>query len=142
MPVGVEANIFRALIEHLLNLTFTPALLIAAPNVVFPPIGQSKPRDFLEVTYLPNSTTTRTVGEGRQMHRGIMQVTVHYSSGTGIIKPMEIADRIIAHFPLGLVLYESGIRVKIYRKPYQTPLPPESGSLLVPVTIQYESFNV
>ena len=141
MPTGVEANIFQALVKHLLTLTFTPAQPIAAPNVAFPPAGQTKPKDYLEVTFLPNATNTRTVGQGSQQHRGIMQVSVHFGSGTGIIIPMQRADLIIAHFPKDLVLYESGIRVKIYRKPYQTPMPPQNGSLIVPVTIQYESFN-
>ncbi|MDX1000686.1 hypothetical protein GOE20_07080 [Sinorhizobium medicae] len=74
MPTGVEANIFKALMDRLLALTLTPAQAIAAPNVAFPPAGQTKPKDYLEVTFLPNPTTTRTVGPGRQQHRGIMQV--------------------------------------------------------------------
>lgn len=140
MPTGVEANIFKALMDRLLTLTFTPAQPIAAPNILFPPAGQTKPKDYLEVTFLPNATNTRTVGPGKQQHRGIMQVSVHYGTGTGIIVPMQRADQIIAHFPKDLVLYESGIKVKIYRKPYQTPLPPQDGSFMVPVTIQYETF--
>lgn len=141
MASGVEANIFLALITRLQALVFTPALQIAGPNVPFPAAGQTKPANYLEVTYLPNRTTTRTVGPGKQQHRGIMQVTVHYSSGTGIINPLQIADQIIAHFPKDLVLYQSGVRVKIWRKPYAIPMAPESGSLMVPVTIEYESFN-
>lgn len=140
MPTGVEANIFKALMDRLLALTLTPAQAIAAPNVAFPPAGQTKPKDYLEVTFLPNPTTTRTVGPGRQQHRGIMQVTVHYGSGTGIVVPLQRADQIIAHFPKGLILYESGVKVKVYRKPYAIPLPPSNGSLMVPVTIQYETF--
>jgi hypothetical protein len=141
MATGIEANIFLALITRLQALVFTPALLIAGPNVPFPAAGQTKPKDYLDVTYLPNRTTTRTVGPGRQQHRGIMQVSVHWSSSTGIIIPMQKADQIIAHFPKDLLLFESGIRVKIYRKPYAIPMPPQDGSLIVPVTIEYESFN-
>jgi len=141
MATGVEANIWLALITRLQALVFTPALAIAGPNVPFPAAGQTKPKDYLEVTFLPNRTITRTVGPGRQQHRGIMQVTVHYSSGTGIINPLQIADKIIAHFPKDLVLFQSDIRVKIWRKPYATPLPPQDGSLMVPVTIEYESYH-
>jgi hypothetical protein len=141
MPSGVEANIFKAMIDRLLLLTFTPAQAIAAPNIPFPAAGQTKPKDYLEVTFLPNATTTRTVGPGRQQHRGIMQVSVHYGSGTGIVIPLQRADQIVAHFPKDLILFESGVRVKIYRKPYAIPMPPANGSLMVPVTIQYESFN-
>jgi len=142
MASGVESNIWLALITRLQTLVLTPALQIAGPNVPFPAPGQTKPKDFLEVTYLPNRTLTRTVGPGRQQHRGLMQVTVHYSSGTGIINPMQIADKIIDHFPKDLRLFAGGVAVKIWRKPYAIPLPPQDGSLMVPVTIEYESFNV
>jgi hypothetical protein len=140
MPSGTEANIFKALMDRLTALSFTPAQPIASPFIAFPPAGQTKPKDYLEVTFISGPTNTRTLGPGRQQHRGIMQVTVHYSSGTGIIVPMQRADQIIAHFPKDFVLHESGVRVKIYRKPYQTQLPPQNGSLMVPVTIQYETF--
>lgn len=141
MATGVEANIFLALITHLQQLTFSPALQIAGPNVPFPAAGQTKPKDYLEVNHIPNRTITRSVGKGRQQHRGIFQVTVHYSSGTGIINPLQIADKVIEHFPKDLVLFQGGIRVKIWRKPYAIPLAPEAGSLMVPVTIEYESYN-
>lgn len=140
MPTGVEANIFKALMDRLVSLTFTPAQPIAAPFISFPPAGQTKPKDYLEVVFLPSPTRTRTVGPGRQQHRGIMQVNVHYSSGTGIIVPLQRADQIVAHFPKDLILYESGVKVKVNRKPYAIPLPPANGSLMVPVTIQYETF--
>lgn len=140
MPTGVEANIWLALITRLQALTFTPPLAIAAPFVTFPPAGQTKPKDYLEVVFLPGPTRTRTVGPGRQQHRGIMQVNVHYSSGTGIITPLQRADQIVAHFPKDLILYESGVKVKVNRKPYAIPLPPANGSLMVPVTISYETF--
>jgi hypothetical protein len=142
MPSGVEANIFLALYKRLQTLTFTPALAIAGPNVAFPPVGQTKPEDYLEMTFLQNATNTRSVsGSGSQQHMGILQVSVHCGSKTGIIDAMQWADMIIDHFPFGLVLFEGGKKVKISRKPYQIVQPPESGSLMVPVTIPYESFN-
>ncbi len=142
MATGVEANIFLALYKRLQTLTFSPALPIAGPNVVFPPAGQTKPKDYLEMTFLPNATRTRTLaGDGKKQHFGILQISVHCGSKTGIIDVMQWADMIVAHFPLGLILYEGGKKVKITRKPYSTVLPPEGGSIMVPVTISYESFN-
>lgn len=143
MAAGVEANIYNALLWRLQTLVFVPAMPIAGANVPFPPAGQTKPEAYLEVTYLPNRTVTRTVGPGRQWHRGIFQVNLHMSSKvvSGLAKPLEKADQIVAHYPKDLIIYESGIRVKISRKPYAIPMPPKDGSLMVPVTIEYESFN-
>ncbi|TCV66279.1 phage tail terminator-like protein [Neorhizobium sp. S3-V5DH] len=143
MPLGVEANIFRALSDRLQTLVFTPALSIAWPNIPFPAAGQQMPNSYIEVIYLPNRTNTRTLANsGHQQHRGIFQVSLHMNkaANTGMRVPLEKADQIVAHFPLGLVLHESGIKVKIYRKPYQIPQPPRDGWLTVPVTIEYEAY--
>lgn len=144
MAAGVEANIFAALSARLSLLTFTPALPIAWPNVTFPAAGQQMPNAYLEVTFLPNRTTTRTLAaSGSQQHRGILQVTVHTSTkdSVGITKQLERADRVIEHFPLGLKLFQAGIGVKIYRKPYGIPMPPKDGWLSIPVTIEYETYQ-
>ena len=141
MATGVEANILDALSTRLASLVFNPAWPIAWPNVDFPPNGQTKPREYLDVAFLPNRTVTRTLSPGRQQHRGIFQVTVHHRDGAGMVKPLQIADQIIAHFPLGLILDQGGVRLKIYRKPYAIPQPPQKGSVTVPVTIEYETYQ-
>jgi hypothetical protein len=141
MATGVEANIFAALSSRLSSLVLNPTLPISWPNLEFPLPGQTKPKEYLEVNYLPNRTNTRTLSAGRQQHRGIFQVSVHHRDGAGMVKPLQIADQITAHFPLGLILDQSGVRVKIYRKPYAIPQPPQNGSLMVPVTVEYETFQ-
>lgn len=147
MATGVEANIYGALSTRLAALVFNPAWPIAWPNIDFPPKGPDgkqppKPPRFLEVNFLPNRTVTRTLSQGRQQHRGIYQVTVHHPSGEeSLVNPLQIADKIIAHFPLGLILDQSGVRLKIYRKPYAIPQPPQNGSVTVPVTIEYETYQ-
>lgn len=143
MPAGTEANIFRALSDRLQTLFFTPALPIAWPNIAFPAAGQTLPSAYLEVVFLPNRTSTRTLAaSGSQQHRGILQVSLHMNgkATTGIRVPHEKADQVIAHFPLGLKLFESGVAVKIYRKPYGIPMPVKDGWFTIPVTIEYEAY--
>lgn len=140
MPSGVEANIFRALMEHLMTLVFTPALPIAAPNVVFPPAGQTKPDNYLSVTFLPNRTDTLSIGNGHQRHQGILQVSVFWKSGNGIVKPLDVADRIIKHFAKGTVLEGQGLKVKIGRKPWAAPPLQDAAYIQVPVSIEYVTF--
>jgi hypothetical protein len=142
MPAGVEANIFRALSDRLQSLAFAPVLPIAWPNIKFPSSG-TLPNAYLEVNFLPNRTNTRTLAAGgRQQHRGIFQVTLHMNSvaNTGVRVPHEKADQIVDHFPLGLEMFESGIKIKIYRKPYGIPQPPDAGWFSIPVTIEYEAY--
>lgn len=143
MPAGVEANIFKALADRLQLLVFTPSLPIAWPNIKFPASEQPLPPAYLQVDFLPNRTNTRTLAAtGRQQHRGIFQVTLHMSTkaNAGIKVPHEKADQIIDHYPLGLKLFESGVGVKIFRKPYGQPQPPNDGWFSIPVTIEYETY--
>lgn len=143
MPAGVEANVYKALTDRLQTLAFSPALPIAWPNITFPATGSTLPNAYLQVDFLPNRTNTRTLAaSGSQQHRGILQVTLHMNTkaATGVRVPHEKADQIIAHYPLGLKLFESGVAVKVYRKPYGIPMPVKDGWFSIPVTIEYEAY--
>lgn len=143
MPAGVEANIYLALATRLQGLALSPALPIAWPNIDFPAEGENLPDAYLEVSFLPNRTNTRTLAaSGSQQHRGIFQISLHMNSqaNAGVQVPMETADQIIEHFPLGLKLYESGVSVKIYRKPYGIPQAPNDGWFSIPITVEFETY--
>jgi hypothetical protein len=139
MAVGTDAIIMDLLLGKLAALT--PALPIAYPGVNFPPNGGTKPDSYLQATFVPNRTITRTVGSGHQQHIGILQISVWWKAGAGITKPLDVADRIIKHFAKGTVLQGQGIKVKIGRKPYVASPLQDVGYVQVPVSVEYVSFN-
>lgn len=141
MATGTEAVILAALLDHLGTLTFSPALAIAYPGVTFPPAGQQKPDNYLQVSFLPNRTDTLSVGKGRQMHQGILQVSVYWKAGLGYVKPLDVADRIIEHFAKGTRLVSNDVKVKIDRKPWVSGPLQEPDRVQFPITILYRSFN-
>lgn len=141
MAQGTDATILAVLLDHLGTLVFVPDLPIAAPGFDFPAPGQIKPDTYLKVSFLPNRTETLSVGKGRQMHQGILQVSVYWKVGIGYVKPLDVADRIIVHFAKGTRLVSNGVKVKVDRKPWVSGPLEEPDRVQFPVTIPYRSFN-
>jgi hypothetical protein len=139
MAAGTDAIIMSLLLDRLALMT--PALPIALPGIPFPAGGAIKPDSYLQATFVPNRTVTRTVGPGRQQHIGIIQISVWEKAGRGQVKPLETAGRIISHFAKGTSLEGQGVRVKIDRKPWAAPPLQDAAYVQVPVTVEYVSFN-
>lgn len=141
MATGTEASILTAMLSHLGTLTLSPAMAVAYPGVNFPPAGQTKPDNYLSVTFLPNRTDTLSIGNGHQRHQGILQVSVIWKSGNGIVKPLEVADAIIRHFDKGTRLRSGAVVIQIDRKPWAAGPLQEQDRVQIPITIPYTSFN-
>jgi hypothetical protein len=146
MATGVEANIMSALLDHLDTLVFSPALEIARPGIKYPADGPDgkelpKPPNYLRASFIPNRTETLSVGKGKQMHQGILQVSVYWKVGAGYVKPLDVADRIIRHFAKGTRLVFNDVKVKVDRKPWVSGPLQEPDRVQFPVTIPYRSFN-
>ena len=140
MATGTDATILAALLAHLEALVFTPSLPIAMPGVDFPAAGQPKPDNYLAAYFMPNQTTNSEVGAGPEQHRGMLQVSVFWKKGVGHIKPMEAADKIIAHFAKGTTLNADGLKIIIDRKPFSASPLQETDRVQVPVTVRYHAF--
>lgn len=141
MATGTDAIILASLLDRLIALQFSPALAIAFPDIQFPASGQTKPSDYLAVTFLPNVTGDYDIADGSQQHRGILQVSVFYQSGTGLIKPLDIAGEIITHFAKGTTLFKDGLKIVIDRKPYSSPPIQDTDRMQIPVSISYHAFS-
>ena len=140
MATETDATILAALLAHLETLTFTPALQIAMPNVDFPKSGQTKPDNYLKADFMPIPTTNTELGAGQEQHRGMLQVSVFWKKGAGIIKPQEVSDAIVAHFAKGTKIYSGGLKISIDRKPYAASPLQETDRVQVPVSIRYHAF--
>lgn len=137
MATGIDAIIFKALTDHL--MTMTPALPLAAPNVVFPAAGQSMPSKYLAVSFLPNQTREITLGDDPQQKRGLYQVSVVFAVGVGIIGALETVETIISLFK-NRSLFASGVKVTISSEPWASGPIQEGNRVQIPVTIPYYCF--
>ena len=142
MATGTDATILAAFLAHLETLTFTPAMPIAMPGVPFTPPKDANGRllPYLAAFFMPNQTTNSELGAGQEQHRGMVQVSVFWPAGAGHIKPLEAADKIIAHFAKGVTLYSGSLKIIIDRKPYAASPIQETDRVQVPVTVRYHAF--
>lgn len=122
--------IATALMQHVGDLEIgSPALPIAYPDVAFTPPADGK---YLAVQFLANAPAWEGLSEGRR-DQGLLQVTVVWPKGLGVIRALDAAQDVIAHFPKGLVL--SG--VKITGQPYAGSPLLDDADTRVPVTIPW-----
>lgn len=133
-----EARLANALLNHVSQLAFTPSIPVAFPGVSFaPPAGT-----YLEVTLLTNLNVNRGVSnDSTTEHRGILQITVASPSNGGIIAPMGIAGKVVAHFERGTVIYSNDVSLRIEGRPSVAQPLQEADRLRIPVTIPYYAFN-
>lgn len=125
------ADIAAALLARCSTLAVgSPALLISYPDVAFSPPAAGK---YLDVAIFYNRPAWEGLSEGRQ-DQGLLQITVVWPKGQGVIKPLQIAASVMAHFPKGLRL-DGG--VKISAEPYAASPLLDDAETRVPITISW-----
>jgi len=113
----------------------SPALTIAMPEVSFTPPASGK---YLDVAIFYNRPAWEGVASGR-LDQGLLQVTVVWPKGQGVVKPMEAAQTVMAHFAKGLTLQSGTANVKITAAPYATSPLIDEFDVRVPVTIGWKA---
>lgn len=111
----------------------SPALPVAYPDVDFTPPASGK---YLEARFLPNRPAYEGLSSGR-MDQGLLQINVVWPRKQGVIKPNAAAAEVMAHFPKGLRLQGSGVRVKIDREPWAAAPLIEDDKTVIPVTVSW-----
>ncbi|NLS03622.1 hypothetical protein HGP14_09650 [Rhizobium sp. P32RR-XVIII] len=139
MATNTDATIFAALVAHLQGITFSPALPIAGPNVLFPQAGQPTPTKYLRLAFLPNRPRPYPIADDPEPRQGILQVSVIWPKGVGIIDPLNVAGQIIERFK-NKTLFASGVKITISSEPWAAGPLIEDASVQVPVTIPYIGF--
>lgn len=136
MPT-VESTIPSILFARVAELALTPALPVSFPDIPFTPPASA----YLEVRHLPNGNVNLFVGDDAPIqYRGILQITIVYPSGKGIVAPNEVAGKLVDHFKKGTILRSSGVRLRIYEQPSVAAAVQDTERVRVPVSILYQVF--
>ncbi|RVJ51643.1 phage tail terminator-like protein [Sinorhizobium meliloti] len=138
MAAGTDAIIFKAITDRLLAMP--QVLPVAAPNIVFPPAGQQMPAKYLRLAFLPNQTRQITMGNDPQQKRGLLQVSVVWPVGQGIIGALDVADQVIDDFK-NQTLFASGVKITISSEPWAAGPLQDGDRVQIPVTIPYIAFE-
>jgi hypothetical protein len=139
MPVtGVEAQIADALLWHTTQLTTTPATQQEHPNVRFTPVAGTP---YLRASFLPNIADRSGISfDSYQDHQGLLQVSVFWPSGRGLIQPMQIASQVVAHFPPGTEIIRNGLVVRIDQPGTIAPPLQEPDWIQIPISVRWRCF--
>jgi hypothetical protein len=130
---GFDAAVTDALLSHLQDADLD--VPVAWPGSDFtPPDGP-----YLAVALFPLPVTTATIAT-HDRHDGIMQVSVFWPRGDGIIGPMELAGSVVARFPRMTRIVRSDRVVRIDRTPSVGAPVQEPGWVQIPVTINWTSW--
>ncbi|MFA5567953.1 MAG: phage tail terminator-like protein [Trueperaceae bacterium] len=127
------ADIQQALFARVATLTTSPSLPVAWPEVKFTPPASGK---YLRVDFFSNRPRWEGMASGR-VDQGLLQITVVWPKGRGLDAPAQIADAIIAHFPLAHVMRHGSAAVKVSGQPWAASPLSETKQVLVPVTIPW-----
>lgn len=121
-----------------LMATQGPALPVAMPDVAFqPPVdGQGGTLPYLRIDLFSNAPFWEGLASGR-IDQGLLQVTVVWPEGEGIVVGRRAAADVMAHFPKGLRLFGPATRVSINKEPWAASPITEESETLTPITISW-----
>lgn len=130
------AGVYEALMARVATIsTGSPALPIAFPEAAstFSPPASGK---YLEVRYFPNTPLFGALASG-VVDQGLVLVTIVWPKNDGLVRPLEIAGAVVAHFPIGLKLISGAFRVKVSAQTYVAAPLHDADRLRIPVTVSW-----
>lgn len=134
--MAAYADIVLALLTRASTLSVgSPALPVAMPE---DPNGFIPPTDgkYLEVQLFSSRPRWEGLAESR-IDQGLLQVTVCWPKGRGLVAPGGAIDAVLAHFPKGHVMRQGSAIVKVVAATYPTSPLSEAGELRWPITISW-----
>lgn len=146
--LSAEAAIYEALADKVGGVAqamgFNPGTGgdVAFPGVSYTPKtdASGKRKAYLAVTYMPNGAALDGLPfDSDATHQGLLQISVFWPAGAGLVKPLQVAAQIVSAFPPGLWIERNGVAIHIDQKPEVTPSLQESDLVQIPVTIRWRA---
>jgi hypothetical protein len=135
---GKPAQIATALFERVKTLDTT--LRIEWPESLQATNPDAEATDetvgHLEVAIFYNRPAWEGVSSGA-LDQGLLQITVVWPKNQGVIKPMQEAASVLAHFTKGLTLFSGSTKVRVTPAPWQSSPISDLSDVRVPVTIPW-----
>lgn len=132
--MALAADVAKALLDRAATLTHgSPVMKKAMPDLSFTP-DAGKP--YFRIDLFRNAPFWQALNTGK-IDQGLMQITVVWPEGQGIIKASSAADAVMAHFPKGLRLNSGTARVKVSGEPWAAAPLLDASWTETPVTIPW-----
>ena len=129
----MKSEIADALLTHIKGAGLS--IPIAFPGAEFPqPTGA-----YVQVSLFPSPTAAATL-TSHDVQSGVMQASVFWPRGEGLISPMAVADAICARFARNTEIKGTAVVIHINRPPYTASILQEAGWMQLPVTIPWTAW--
>lgn len=134
--MALAADVATALLARAGTLTHgSPVMKKAMPDVSFTPEA-GKP--YFRADLFRNAPFWQGLNTGK-IDQGLMQITVVWPEGKGIIKASAAADAVMAHFPKGLKLFNGTACVRISGEPWASSPLMGDATTETPITIPWKA---
>lgn len=139
MATGEAAQIIDALLARCSGLAEgVPTLPIAMPEITFTPPASGK---YLQVDFFANKPAWEGLSSGK-LAQGMLQITVVWPRGAGIVASATAAQSVIDHFTKGLILRSGVAKVTISGEPWAATPISDPTEIRVPITIPWVAVAV
>lgn len=134
---GKDAQIYDALMARVgtMNLR-SPAIPVSCPDVTFDPAVGATDGKYIEVAYFPNRPAWEGLAAG-ELSQGLLQITVVWPRGAGLVAPLEVAAGIKSHFAKTTVMVSGTTKVKVSAEPWAAAPLIDDSETRTPVTISW-----
>lgn len=118
------------------------ALAVGSPNLPIawpePETAFDPPADgrYLIVQDFTNRPRWEGLTSGR-LDQGLLQITVVWPKGQGVLAPKTAADQVLAHFAKGLPMTSGAAQVKVSAEPWQASPMSDDISVSIHITIPW-----
>lgn len=112
-----------------------PELPVAMPDIAFEPPADGK---YLRATVFYNTPAWEGLGP-KALAQGLLQITVVWPRGVGIIEALSVAEIVKQEWPKGLTLRQNSTTIKINKAPWSGSPIEDEGMTLVPVSISWSA---
>lgn len=134
---GKDAQIFDALMTRVGTMVLrSPAIPVAYPDIAFDPATEATDGKYVEVSYFPNRPAWEGVAAGA-LRQGLLQLTVVWPRGAGLVAPLQIAELIKTHFAKSTAIVSGTTKVKVSREPWAASPLIDARETRIPVTIPW-----
>lgn len=114
----------------------TPKMPVAMPDVTFDPAVKAPDGRYLRADLFSNAPFWEGLTSGR-IDQGLLQITVVWPKGKGLIVQRRAAQQVMDHFAKGLKLFGPATRVSINREPWAAAPIKGDVSTETPITISW-----
>lgn len=131
------AAIAAAILAHAETMSIgSPVLPVHWAGIAVKHPSQGK---YIWIEYLPNPTTVPAIDDDSSLvHAGLLQCSVYWPNGVGIVAPLTAAGEVVAHFPRSTRLYGTGFHVR-FRRGWASSVLQEAAWMHVPVSIDWQA---